>query len=154
MKANIADPGFEYNDDDPTGYRSGMARLGPGLGASRTGVSVYELPPGQSICPYHFEYAEEEWLLVLAGAPTLRTPAGEEVLAPSDLVFFPIGPEGAHKVTNATDAPVRVLMFSDVATPAVSVYPDSGKVGVFPGDRDANLIARRADGVDYWEGEA
>jgi uncharacterized cupin superfamily protein len=29
-----------------------MARFGPALGATQMGASLYELPPGQSICPY------------------------------------------------------------------------------------------------------
>ena len=58
----------------------------------RPGTSVYELPPGQQICPYHYEYPEEEWLIVLQGRPTLRTPEGTETLEPWDVVFFPTGP--------------------------------------------------------------
>ena len=46
-------------------------------GMVATGTTVYELPPGQAICPYHYEYGEEEWLLVLSGTPTLRTPDGD-----------------------------------------------------------------------------
>ncbi len=130
-----------------------MRRLGPGLGASSTGASIYELPPGQSICPYHFEYGEEEWLIALAGTPTLQTPAGEEELAPGDVAFFPTGPEGAHKVTNKTEEAVRVLMFSEVKYPAVTSYPDSGKVGAYTGDRSQDLIARRESAVDYYDGE-
>ena len=49
-----------------------------------TGASVYELPPGQAICPYHYEYGEEEWLLVLDGRPTLRHPEGTDQLDPWD----------------------------------------------------------------------
>lgn len=131
-----------------------MDRLGPKLGASATGASLYELPPGQSICPYHFEYGEEEWLIALAGRPTLRTPAGEEELAPGDVAFFPPGPAGAHKVTNRTEEIVRVLMFSEVKQPAVTSYPDSGKVGAYTGDRSQDLIARRESAVDYYDGEA
>ena len=89
-----------YDDADPEGYRSAMDRFGERIGASKIGGSLYELPEGQSICPYHYEYPEEEWLLVLSGAPTLRHPGGEEVLEPGDVVCFPAGPEGAHKVTN------------------------------------------------------
>ena len=74
MNVNMAE--FEYDDTDPEGYKAGLARLGPQLGAVETGTSVYELPPGQSICPYHYEWAEEEWLIVLEGAPTLRHPGG------------------------------------------------------------------------------
>ena len=51
-------------------------RPGPDLGAAKLGASVYELPPGEAVCPYHYELAEEEWLLVLEGRPTVRHPAG------------------------------------------------------------------------------
>ena len=57
----------EYDDADPEGYRAGMDRFGPKIGAAQIGGSVYEIPPGQSICPYHYEYPEEEWLMPLDG---------------------------------------------------------------------------------------
>jgi uncharacterized cupin superfamily protein len=97
-RINIAKPQFQYDESDPEGFRSGMARLGPGLGATETGTSVYELPPGQAICPYHYEYGEEEWLLVLEGRPTLRDPEERTQLDPWDLVYFSPGPAGAHSV--------------------------------------------------------
>jgi uncharacterized cupin superfamily protein len=152
-RVNISAPGFEYDADDPEGFRSGMFRFGKLIGASRLGATVYELPPGQSICPYHYEYGEEEWLLVLEGRPTLRHPDGAEMLDPWDVVCFPSGPEGAHAVRNDTDADVRVLMFSTVSHPAASVYPDSDKIAIWTGNAEDNLIVRRASGVDYWVGE-
>ena len=111
-----------------------------------------ELPPGELLCPYHYEYGEEEWLLVLSGRPFLRTPEGTEELKPLDLAFFPRGPEGAHQVGNRTDEPARVLMWSDVAWPAGTAYPDSDKVGLWlaPGD---SLMVERSSGVDYYRGE-
>jgi uncharacterized cupin superfamily protein len=152
-RVNIASRDFEYDDGDPPGFRSGMFRIGARLGASQTGASVYELPPGQAICPYHYEYAEEEWLLVLEGHPTVRHPGGEDRLDPWDAVCFPTGHEGAHAVRNETEETVRVLMFSDVKHPAVTVYPDSDKIGVWPGDERDNLMAPRSSGVDYFFGE-
>src|SRR6187402_1858957 len=107
-RVNISSPDFEYDPDDPEGFRSGLFRLGPLVGASTTGVSVYELAPGQAVCPYHYEYGEEEWLLVLSGRPTLRTPEGERELAPFDAAFFPIGPDGAHQIRNDTAETVRI----------------------------------------------
>src|SRR3954453_2536401 len=77
-RLNISSPEFEYDAADPAGFRAGMFRFGERLGAKATGCSVYELPPGQSICPDHYEYGEEGWLLVLGGRPTLRTPDGSE----------------------------------------------------------------------------
>ncbi len=153
-RPNFDDCEFEFDGDDPEGYRAGLFRLGPGLGAEETGMSVYELPPGQSVCPYHYEHAEEEWLVVVAGSPTLRTTGGEEELRPGDIVFFPRGPEGAHKISNRGEEPARVLMFSSVKHPAVTVYPDSDKIGVYTGaDRSDDVIVRRSSGVGYFEGE-
>jgi uncharacterized cupin superfamily protein len=151
---NIADPGFTYDDDDPPPFHAGMFRLGKQLGATQSGMSVYELPPGQSVCPYHYEYGEEEWLLVLTGRPTLRTPEGERELAPFDAAFFPIGPDGAHQIRNDTGDTVRVAMWSTVITPSATAYPDSGKVGVWTGVEGENLMARRSSHVEYYDGEA
>jgi uncharacterized cupin superfamily protein len=153
-RPNVFAPDLEFDPDDPEGYRAGMDRMGPKVGAERLGASVYELPPGQSVCPYHYEHAEEEWLIVLSGRPALRTPDGEEELAPGEVVCFPVGPASAHKVTNRSTEVVRVLMFSEFRYPAVSIYPDSDKVGVFTDpERTDNVIVRRSSGVEYFEGE-
>ena len=152
-RVNIASPAFRRDADDPEGFRAGLFRPGKDMGAKQTGMSVYELPPGQAICPYHYEYSEEEWLVVLEGTPTLRRPGGEERLEPWDAVFFPRGPEGAHAVRNETDAPVRVLMFSTVVEIAATVYPDSDKIAVWTGNQDDNLMARRSSNVGYYDGE-
>jgi uncharacterized cupin superfamily protein len=152
-RINIGDPEFAYDGDDPDGFRAGMLRFGPALGADQLGTSVYEIPPGQAICPYHYEYAEEEWLLVLLGRPTLRHADGTHELVPWDAVCFPPGPAGAHQVRNDTDEVVRVLMYSTVKHPAATVYPDSDKIAVWTGNRDDDVIVRRSSGVDYWAGE-
>ncbi len=150
---NVFHAACEYDPDDPEGYRSARALVGRDAGGHAIAVKVYEIPPAQSSCPYHYEY-EEEWLLVLAGAPTLRGPEGERVLPAGELVCFPVGPEGAHKLTNHGDESARVLMWSSSREPAVAVYPDSDKLGVWPGtDADAVML-RRADGSrEYFEGE-
>ncbi len=152
-RVNIADPTFEYDSTDPEGFRSGMFRPKE-LGAKQTGTSVYELPPGQALCPYHYEYGEEEWLLVLDGRPTLRAPEGSSQLEPFDLAFFPKGPDGAHMVRNDTDAPVRVLMWSNVVHPSATAYPDSDKVGVWTGDKAEDGMFVRSTNVEYFHGEA
>ena len=153
-RTNIGDPQFAWDDSDPEGFRAGMARLGALVGAKETGVSVYELPPGQAICPYHYECGEEEWLLVLSGNPTLRTPAGEERLNAWDIAVFPRGPEGAHGVRNETDEIARVLMFSTVVIPTGTFYPDSDKVGIWTGDPEVDVLVRRDSAVGYYDGEA
>ena len=138
------------DEGDPPGYDTGYVRVGALLGAELIGLSVYELPPGQSICPYHYEIGFEEWLIVLSGRPTLRTPEGERELRPWDVAFFADGEEGAHKVTNNTGEVLRVAMLSNKGDPGIAVYPDSNKLGVFPPDK----LFRLDDAVDYWDGES
>jgi uncharacterized cupin superfamily protein len=146
---NLYDVETEAVADRPAGYEVSIARVGSLIGASALGLSVYDLAPGQSAFPYHYELGREEWLLVLAGRPMLRDPDGEEELAPGDLVVFPEGEEGAHKVTNNTEETVRIAMISNKEEPSVSFYPDSGKVGLWP----AGKLFRLADEVDYFDGE-
>jgi uncharacterized cupin superfamily protein len=152
-KINVDEASVEYDSDDPEGFRSGRIAFRKLLDAKKTGVSLYELPPGQAICPYHYEYAEEEWLIVLSGTPLVRTPSGETRLREWDVCAFPTGPSGAHGVRNDTGEVVRVLMFSDVAWPAATVYPDSDKIGVWVGNDDDSAMFTRDSKVDYFEGE-
>jgi uncharacterized cupin superfamily protein len=150
---SISNASFSYDEGDPEGFRSGRFRVGVQLEAKRTGASLYELPPGQAICPYHYEYGEEEWVLVIEGRPSLRTPEGTERLQPLDVAFFPMGPAGAHQLRNDTDATARVLMWSTVVHPTATAYPDSDKVAVWTGDQAEDVIVRRSSGVDYFDGE-
>jgi uncharacterized cupin superfamily protein len=153
-RANVFSCEFEYDDGDPSGYRSGVARVGKAAGGQALAVKLYQLPAGESLCPYHYEY-EEEWLLVLEGSVEVRVPGGVERLERGDLVCFPPGASGAHKVLNRGRQLAKVLMFSSAREPAVAVYPDSDKLGVWPGDSRDNVMLRRADGaVGYWDGEA
>jgi uncharacterized cupin superfamily protein len=150
---NIFNAEMEYDDDDPAGYKSAAANVGKLAGGKELAVKLFELPAGQSLCPYHYEYVEE-WLLVLEGDVTVRVPDRVERLPRGGLMCFEAGPGGAHKVTNTADQTARVLMFSSGREPAVAVYPDSDKIGVWSGNPDDKVMLKRADGqVDYWEGE-
>jgi uncharacterized cupin superfamily protein len=138
--------------DEPDGYELTRAvRIGKKIGATRMGMTVYELPHGQAICPYHFEWTDEEWLIVLAGTPTLRTPDGERVLEPGDTVCFPAGPDGAHHVSNAGEGDVRVAIVSTKNDVGIAEYPDSDKVGVWA--NGTHYMLRRSGHLDYWDGE-
>ncbi len=138
---------------DPDGYRGGAAHVGREAGGRELAIKVFEVPPGQSLCPYHYEYVEE-WLVVLEGELWLRTPEGERLVKRGAVVCFPPGPAGAHKVTCRAYGAARAMMFSSAREPAVAVYPDSDKIGVWPGRQEDHVILQRADGqVGYYEGE-
>jgi uncharacterized cupin superfamily protein len=146
---NLFDVTVTVDDGKPAGYGGSSVKVGPLVGGEQLGLSVYELQPGQSICPYHYENAEEEWLIVLVGRPTLRTPDGDRELGPWDCAFFPSGEAGAHKVTNRSDETVRVSLWSNRLAVATSIYPDSEKVGAWPPGK----LFRLADAVEYFTGE-
>jgi uncharacterized cupin superfamily protein len=147
---NVYEVEAARDEDDPPGYETPYVRLGPLIGAADLGASVYDLGPRQSVSPYHYEYGNEEWLIVLTGRPTLRDPDGEHELEPGDVVLFPEGPEGAHKLTNRRDEPARIVILSTKHEPSIAVYPDSEKIGVWPPGK----LFRLRDEVDYWTGES
>jgi uncharacterized cupin superfamily protein len=131
------------------GYRWRGARVGERIGGERIGASLYELGEDEQTFPYHFHHGVEEWLYVIAGEPTVRTPDGIARVRAGELICFRTGPDGAHGVRG----PGRVLIFSANREPSISVYPDSDKVGTRPGDGVDRLNFRRSDAVEYWEGE-
>ena len=118
-------------------------RFGEALGGTLWGGTLYELAPGEPLCPYHWHYGEEEFLIAVSGSPTLRTPEGERVLTPWDVAAFVRGEPGAHQVRNDSDEPARVVLFSTVSDPEVCVYPDEGKVGYFAGWSRADVQERK-----------
>lgn len=157
---NFLHPELAGDDDAPAGFRARSLRLGVRAGCERLGAGLYELGPGEAVCPYHWHAANEELLLVVAGSPSLRTPAGWRELAAGDVVSFRVGEAGAHQIANRGEQPVRVIVFSQMRRPEVCSYPDSGKVmsyGGRPGDAgDPDAFAhmfRVADEVGYWDGE-
>ena len=130
---------------DRDGYRRRAASIGTQVGAEQIGAALYELGDGERTFPYHFHHGMEEWVLVVDGAPTLRTPDGERTLRRGDVQCFPPGADGAHQLRG----PGTVLLLSANRSPETIEYLDSGKIGVSPPGR----VWRAADAVDYWEGE-
>jgi uncharacterized cupin superfamily protein len=155
-RPNLHATEFTYDDEDQPGYRSGAIFVSRALEATETSLRLFELPPGESLCPYHYEYVEE-WLLLVSGELDLRTPSGTEPLTSGAIACFPAGPDGAHKVTNRPEAgeAARFVMFSSTREPAVAVYPDSDKIGVWvPGGADNVMLRRETGSVPYYEGES
>ncbi|CAN5280955.1 hypothetical protein BH09ACT13_BH09ACT13_00550 [soil metagenome] len=121
---NIWSDEWGDQDEDWSGGGGRGKRLARG---DDLGASVYELDPGNFVV-YHFHHRWEELLVVLRGNPTLRTPEGERMLDEGEVVLFPVGPDGAHALTNETDSPVRYLMASTQGAPEVVEYPELGQI--------------------------
>src|SRR5204863_7066742 len=88
---NVFTVACTLDENDPPGYRSGMAKIAAAVGGRDIAVRVYEVHAGESVCPYHYEY-EEEWLGMLGGTVALRTRAGEQELARGGVGGFGAGP--------------------------------------------------------------
>ena len=129
--------------------------IGPRLGGGELlGGTLYELPPGESTWPYHYELGCEEWLVVVSGRPTLRTYDGERELGPGEVAVFPAGERGGHKLTNRTGDRCRVLLLSSRSPVAIVQYPDSGKTGLWTQSDGYVGLLRDEPKLDYWDGEA
>jgi uncharacterized cupin superfamily protein len=102
-------------------------------------MSVYDLPSGEAIGPYHFEWTDEEWLIALAGQVVIRGPEGEQTLDPGEVVCFPAGPDGAHQVRNASDVTARVAIVSTQNEFGIVEYPEDEKVGIWAGGEHYTL---------------
>jgi uncharacterized cupin superfamily protein len=118
-------------DDWGAGVRG--ARLLERSSRPRLVSAVWELDPGASSPHYHAHHATEEMLLVLRGAPTLRTPDGERTLAEGDVVHFPTGARGAHQVRNESSEVVRYMMIGAHSRFDAIEYVDESRVIVYSG---------------------
>jgi uncharacterized cupin superfamily protein len=147
-----------YSDEwdatrDREGWHAKGTAVGEHIGGELIGASMSELGPGSKLWPYHTHHLNEEWVLVLRGEPTLRTPEGEQVLQEGDVVCFPRGKKGAHQIINRTDSPTRVLMLSSMIRGEIIEYLDTGKILAKDADDEDIVFARPGPTAEYWEGE-
>jgi uncharacterized cupin superfamily protein len=146
--------GDEWDEPrDRDGWRIKETFVGHRIGSELIGASMSEVEPGNKLWPYHTHHANEEWVIVLRGAPTLRTPEGEQMLEEGDVVCFRRGKEGAHQIINRSESPVRVLMLSSMIAPDIVEYLDTGKVGSRSVAGEVIVFARPGPDVGYWDDE-
>lgn len=119
--------------------------------AGSTQVSVYEIPPGKAAYPYHYHLKDEETFYILSGEGLLKTPDGERKVTAGELLFFPAGSEGAHKLTNTGTDKLVYIDFDVIHDLDAAIYPDSGKIGVW--GKNINRVYPMDANVDYYEGE-
>jgi uncharacterized cupin superfamily protein len=116
------------------GDQGRAARVGSKLGAEKLGMSVYDLPPGAEIGPYHLEWTHEEMLIAVSGQVVIRDLSGEQTLDPGDVVSFPTGADGAHQVRNTSGTTARVAIVSSQHDVCIVEYPEDKKVKIWAGN--------------------
>ena len=98
-RANLAAIECDRRPQLPEGFRRTSSRVGAALGADHTGLSVYELPPGQAVSPYHYEEPAEEWLLVVSGVSDAAAPRRRGAARTVGHRFLPSRPIGGASRT-------------------------------------------------------
>ena len=151
---NINRPEFNEIRDQP-GFCARRAKVGFQGGAVKTGLSYWEVDPGEAAYPYHAHLNEEEIIVILEGRPSLRTPEGWREVEQGEVLVFRTGEQGAHQIVNKTDSIVRFLSFSNSGQPEIVLQLDARKVGAFERPVDGGGLAlwfRADDDVPYFEG--
>jgi uncharacterized cupin superfamily protein len=147
--ANVLKPEFDAERDEPP-FRWRRAKLAEQAGARELGASLFEVPAGAATFPLHAHYANEELLIVLSGRPTLTGRDGESrELEPGEVVAFPAGRAGAHRLDNETDEPLRILIVSTMKAPEINemLEDESFWVRDYPPGRSPDDDSLDVDGL-------
>jgi len=97
-------------------------QLGDVFGLTRFGVNLTRLAPHGVSALLHAHSAQDEFIYVLSGHPTLRTDEGETRLAPGMCAGFRAG-GCAHQLLNQTDEEVVYLEVGDRTAGDEVTYP-------------------------------
>ena len=129
---------------------AGRARraLGDALGLTQFGVNLSRLDPGAVSSLRHWHTGEDEFLLVLAGTPTLVTDDGERVLGPGLAAGFPAHTENGHRLENRSDEPVIYVEVGTRSSRDVVTYPDAD-LELIKDDVAKQRTFRHKDGTPY-----
>lgn len=110
-----------------------LDRFGPGnvtkqlsrlAGGRKLNVNLDIVPPGAASAKYHAHSLQEEFFLILGGAGTLRTAAGEQPVQTGDFIAKPAGLENPHTFINTGTKPLQILDIATVEAGDVAFYPD------------------------------
>lgn len=136
----------KHQDNFHIRYRNLSASMGPQ--PYKIGMAIEELMPGKQNNPAHYHLREEEHILILSGALTVRIGKEYHVMKAGDYVRYPAGSPYEHCVYNHTNDVCRYIIIGDNSPDDVCIYPDSNKVGVTAlGERFMR------EHQDYWVAE-
>jgi uncharacterized cupin superfamily protein len=133
-------------------------RVGPLLGLNGLGCAVHVVPPGKKAFPFHRHHVMDELFFIVSGSGDYRF--GEETfpVRAGDLVAAPAGAK-AHQLINTGSGDLRYLGISTMGGVDLVDYPDSKKIAVAAGIKNADFktatyaAVGRMQPADYYDGE-
>ena len=135
-----------------------LGRLGPLLGLTGLGCAVHVVAPGKRAFPFHRHHVVDELFFIVSGAGEYRFGEETHPLRAGDIVAASAGTK-AHQIINSGGEELRYLGISTMGGVDIVEYPDSGKVGLAAGVKDADFSTATYVGMgrivpaDYWDGE-
>jgi uncharacterized cupin superfamily protein len=122
--------------------------LGVAAGSVLSGMNHVGVAPGARSAPFHCHGADEEILVVLAGAGTLRLGEERHAVQAGHVIARPPATRVAHQFI-AGDGGLTLLAWGTREPNDVVWYPDSKKVNL----RGIG-IKTRIEPLEYWDGES
>jgi uncharacterized cupin superfamily protein len=110
---------------------------------------ITSLDPDSFSCPFHYHHNAEEMFIILSGSATLRTHNEFKTVKEGDIIFFEMGPTGAHQLYNHTNKPCRYLDCRTSVGIDICEYPDSKKINIIP----LQKIYETETEVEYYKNE-
>jgi uncharacterized cupin superfamily protein len=133
-------------------------RASPALGLNGLGCAVHVVPPGKKAFPFHRHHVMDELFFVVSGAGEYRFGDQRLPLRAGDLVGAPAGAQ-AHQIINTGAEDLRYLGISTMGGVDIVEYPDSKKIGLAAGVKNADFKTAtyvgmgRLQPADYYDGE-
>jgi uncharacterized cupin superfamily protein len=155
---NIADvPLRDFGQGEK--FSAKLARIAPMVGSTGLGCMLTVVPPGKRAFPFHRHHVIHEMFFILSGTGEYRLGDKTHPLRAGDIIAAPAGGE-AHQIVNTGSEDLRYLGLSTLGEVDVVDYPDSGKMAVAAGIKNADFTTATYRGMgriaaaDYWDGEA
>jgi uncharacterized cupin superfamily protein len=128
------------------------------LGLTNLGCAVHVVPPGKRAFPFHKHHVMDEMFVILSGEGEYRFGDETHPVRVGDIASAPAGSK-AHQLINTGKSDLRYLGISSMSSVDLVEYPDSGKIGVAAGIKNADFKTAtyvgmgRLQPAEYFDGE-